>query len=92
MSWVIHDAKTIFFHNPRTAGTSMVRSLRSRRNAVPYSADPDVLDWRKDHGVDVPPEMEDWRRVAFVRDPFSRELSLYFWNRRFDRHEIHRRA
>ncbi len=86
MSWICEKPKLIFFHNPRTAGTSIAQMLQSKYGATSYAHcyahDPDATNWVKDHSTDVPPGKETWRRITFVRNPFARELSFYFWHKR----------
>ncbi len=82
MSWFCHDPPFVFFHNPRTAGTSMIKTLRAQCDLRPYHAGVEVENYVADHSTDVHRDCRDYPTIAAVRNPFQRELSHYLWHRR----------
>jgi hypothetical protein len=67
----------------------MAQALSRGAAAVPYAHDSNGLHWVKDHGVDIPGGKRHWPVVAFVRNPYARELSFYLWHQRHDRDPVH---
>jgi len=76
MAMVNHDDRVIFLHNPKTAGTSIMRALEQRGY---------VMHWEDDrwggevdqHAASVPDEFIDYHSFAVWRNPFDRVISLW---------------
>jgi len=67
--WSI-DNKAIFIHIPRTAGSSIVKAgIKEVYGHVSY-------DWYKNR---IPDEYDNYFKFAFVRNPWDRLVSIYFY-------------
>lgn len=66
----------IFYHLPKTGGTSIVEALH-KSNLLDYSG-MDVHDGRDVHPDTFPIQTEKYQ-FTFVRNPFDRLVSLYYW-------------
>ena len=89
---ISHKNKYIFTHVPRTAGTSIEYALRENSDPVPMcNKDPEDLStylytqhvninkifrFSKELNVDI----EDYYKFTFVRNPWERLLSYYYYN------------
>ncbi len=72
--YIDHDKKIVFIHVPRTGGTS----IKSALNLHDKIYKEDVYHMSAN---DIPKGCEDYFKFAFVRNPFDRFVSLYFYNK-----------
>ena len=72
--YIDHDNKIVFIHIPRTGGTS----IKSALNLHDKIYKEDVYHMSAN---DIPKECEDYFKFTFVRNPFDRFVSLYFYNK-----------
>lgn len=79
MAWIVPQIRLVFLHAPRTAGSTIARFLQQQLDAYPWHPNPSAPYHVKDHDIIVPDACQDWQIITTVRNPFSRELSLYFW-------------
>ena len=71
--YIDHDNKIVFIHIPRTGGTS----IKSALNLHDKIYKEDVYHMSAN---DIPKECEDYFKFTFVRNPFDRFVSLYFYS------------
>jgi len=67
----------VFYHIPRTAGTSMRAALGEVVRLDAYDEDPDVPTHVADHGLGVPEYAKYYPSCCGVRNPYTREVSLF---------------
>tara|TARA_B100000073_G_C23660077_1_gene544190 strand:+ start:641 stop:1183 length:543 start_codon:yes stop_codon:yes gene_type:complete len=72
--YIDHDNKRVFIHIPRTGGTS----IKSALNLHDKIYKKDVYHTSAN---EIPKECKDYFKFAFVRNPFDRFVSLYFYNK-----------
>jgi len=88
MSWICHDPKFVFLHNPRCAGTSIIEALSRHCELTAHAGpdDPEAPNFSAhvlDHSwVAIPPCCKDYPIIATIRNPHMRELSYYLWSGR----------
>jgi chondroitin 4-sulfotransferase 11 len=72
--YIDHDKKMVFIHIPRTGGTS----IKSALNLHDKIYKEDVYHMSAN---DIPKKYNDYFKFTFVRNPFDRFVSLYFYNK-----------
>lgn len=76
MSHITSDRpRAIFVHIPKTAGTSVYRALRHKMNTGIIRDHTTAADWK----TSMPGEWERKFTFTFVRNPWDRFISLYYW-------------
>jgi hypothetical protein len=89
---ICYKHKVIFIHIPKTAGTSIERSLGiglfskvnlrhhviQKRGGVEYALQHLTHQYLKDHKL-VKPHWDEYYKFSVVRHPYTRALSEYFW-------------
>ena len=73
------DKPYVFVHNPRTAGTTLLTFLIEYCRGVVYCPKNELYSHYVKHRVyaDGPERIKNYFKFGFVRNPFSREYSLY---------------
>jgi len=82
---ISHDFKTIFFHVPKTAGTSIETSFGFVKKAksghtklyAEYGLNGEKHFTAEDYKLKYPKEFEEYYKWTIVRNPWERELSFY---------------
>jgi hypothetical protein len=69
------DKKTIFIHIPKTGGTSISLNLRKTKEFIKLP--------HKHSGIKDVENYEDINTFAFVRNPYDRLVSAFFWTIRY---------
>lgn len=74
-----HGASYAFIHNPRTSGSSITNFLLEYCGGKRYSVKSEIEKQYNVHRVYAsgPEKIKHYYKFGFVRNPFSRELSLY---------------
>jgi hypothetical protein len=72
--YIDHDIKIVFIHVPRTGGSSIKEALGLYDKI--YKKDLYHMS-----AVDIPDVCKDYFKFAFVRNPWDRFVSLYFYNK-----------
>jgi hypothetical protein len=81
---VCHNKKCIYIHIPKTAGTSVEQFLRENgKNGLQYHG---VRNGRSMHHFtafdlkyEIPLTFQNYYKFTFVRNPYDRLLSEYYW-------------
>lgn len=78
---IIRDGEKpyVFVHNPRTAGTTLLNFLTEYCGGIIYCPKNEMYSQYVKHRVyaNGPDRIKNYYKFGFVRNPFSRELSLY---------------
>lgn len=70
---ICDEHKTVFIHIPRNAGSSIKQALNHTDNT--HSQHQTIEEVNKEHG----PNIQSYYKWTIVRNPWSRELSLYHY-------------
>jgi len=83
---IYHDHKCIFVHVPKTAGKSIATALGfSPENSDIGNIHKTLKQYRDENTFAV---FMDYIKFTFVRNPFDRLVSLYFYFRQNSRHKL----
>lgn len=92
MSVYLRKNKILFLHIPKTAGSSIRRSLETIEKIVDVPTNKSKTNWHstyKDCKIHIP-DIQDYQKFTVIRNPWDRVCSWYFFRKELLENEIHK--